>query len=190
MNTGRAANITQRIKQGQLDLLWTSTPNTRLIKRCWSAYLSTLLSHFLLMSGSGGYYFIYGPSNDAWHEPELAVMLRDMSGNVSTHQLCHFSLSWQPQGSDIRPRALVRCVSNCSLANSGCKCGPGHRHVTDWTSIELSFRPAQTKEQILARIAGSTLSQPPDQTALEQAPDRKGKISGTLGTPPPPRWAL
>ena len=61
----------------------------------------------------------------------------------------------------------------------------------DWTSTELSFKPAQTKEQILASIAGALLSQLPDQTALEQAPDCKGTLNtkgilgteGTLGTP-------
>ena len=61
----------------------------------------------------------------------------------------------------------------------------------DWTSTELSFKPAQTKEQILASIAGALLSQLPDQTALEQAPDCKGNVNtkgilgteGTLGTP-------
>ena len=191
VNTGRTANITQRIKQGHFDILWTSTPNTRLIKKRWSAHLGTIMSYCLLMSGSGGHYFIYGPSNDAWNEPELAAMLRDLNGNVTTHQLCHFGLSLQPQGSDIRSRAQVRCVSNCGLPNSGCRCGSGHRHVMDWTSTELSFKPAQTKEQILASIAGALLSQLPDQTALEQAPDCKGTLNtkgilgteGTLGTP-------
>ena len=65
VNTGRTANITQRIKQGNFDLLWASTPNTRLVRRRWSAYLASILSYCVLMAGVGGHYFIYGPNNDA-----------------------------------------------------------------------------------------------------------------------------
>ena len=162
INTGRTANLSQRIKQGHFDMLWTSTPSTRLVKRRWSAYLATILPYCLLMVGSGGRYFIYGPKNDAWKDPELAAMLRAFDGQITTHQLCHFGLSLQPQGSDVRSRAQVQCVSNFTLTSSGCKCGAGHHHVMDWANTEPSFRPAQTKEQVLASIAGLLLSRLPD----------------------------
>ena len=183
VDTACTANLTHRIKQGDLNLRWAFTPNRRLVKRRWTAYLATILSCCALIAGSGGSYFIYGPGNGAWNEPELAAMLRDLGGNVTTHQLCHFGLSLQPQGFEARSRVQVRRVTNCRLSNSGCRCGPGHRHVMDWTSAEPSFRPAQTKEKILAHIAGALVSHEwgwrSDQTALEQAPDCKGTTNTT-----------
>ena len=167
VNTGRTAHLAHDIEMGKYDQIWVSTPSTRLIReQRWHAHVATLTKWVTLATAATALFFVVGPDNGQWQEPEVQAMVADLPGAMKKYALCQFDKSVGPLPAGTRSGARIACFTNANIGSLPCTCDKSIKHIQDWKMDAPSVRPGQKREELITHVAKHIVGQVGNQKIL------------------------
>ena len=113
VNTARTNNIEIDQNAGVYQMLWLTTPSRKgAHKDRWTRHMKTITTWLRIAQRHNVYYFVVGPHNNTWSEPEIRHMVSDTEGFMRYYNLCQFGYTVNPLPNNVMSSSQVVCYTN------------------------------------------------------------------------------